>query len=201
MHMLHLNAECFAEILRDGSREAQCHILRSNNVTKNSFDIFSLMNSASVVVLSDRDILVPFFAKCRDSGIHTMIERGEWTSDDPIVNAFCSWFLASSDKDMSGKHVVDFLARSRAARARAFDLVVEGQGFSANSFSPIVRGEEDVVLPFFHVLIQEGMHRKMEKAMLRQEKIVCVAALERAFAWYHFDATYSYYDVDIENFI
>ena len=198
MQVLNFDTRRFADILRDASKEAQSHLLRNNGVSMSSFKIFSLMNSAAVIVLSDRDILVPFFAKCRDSGVDAMIKRGERTPDDPIVNAFRSWFLASSVSDK------DFMRLSRVARVYAFDITVQQQGFSAHSFSPIVRGEEDVVLPFFHVLIQECMHMKMEKAVLRHEKVHCAAALERAFAWYHFDLMYTYYKdkgVDVKNLI
>ena len=176
MRMRHLDQARFADILSLGTEEAMRHVRMNNGVHDDAMNAFDLLNRASENPISEDDILVPFFAKCHQDGI----VRGPF--DDPILRAYESWSRNSASK-----------SSLEDARIRAFDLIVQQAGFSKHSFSPIERGQPSIVLPFFHVMIQDHTHISMEKRLLSGENIKFPSALYEAFAWYHFDLMYAFY--------
>lgn len=182
--MRHLEDACFADILRGASREALEHVRVNNRIHDDAMNSFDLLNRASNNALTGDDILVPFFAKCHQDGITVIIEQGggRGAFDDPILRAYESWYLNSVSE-----------STLEEARVRAFDLIVRQAGFSEHSFSPIERGQVSIVLPFFHVMIQDYTHISMEKRLLDGEKLIFPSALYKAFAWYHFDLMYQFY--------
>ena len=176
MTPLKFDAEEYAAVMKRGSHEALNSVLRMIKVNESSVFELERLNFHSPAPISKEDILFPFFT--------SFMENQNWR-EDSLGEAYLCW----RRDDVAGLKRVEMDARSVA-----FGLIVQMCGFSVHSFSPISRTEPQVLLPFFHVMIQQCEHINMEKAIMKQKKLTYESDVQRAFAWYHFDQMFKFYE-------
>ena len=95
--------------------------------------------------------------------------------ENPISDAYRKWCIGDE-------------SLLRDARRFAFDLTVQQRGFSTRAFSPInADTSNNVMMPFFHLMLLMNDHKRFEVAALRGQIVKCGSPLESAFLWYHLD--------------
>lgn len=180
---LHVDADEYGEVMKNGAEEAMRVQMVKNGVSPTSFEAFTTINDVSDVKLHKYDILMPFFSKCLELG---------HSGENPISDAYGRW--CRGDETLLDD-----------ARQFAFDLTVQQQGFSAGAFSAITAAtSENVLMPFFHMLLLEHRHKHIEIAATKNQRVKCGSPIERAFMWFHLDMMHGSMEkkkVDVEKFL
>ena len=185
-----VNAVAYEDVMRAGAEEAMRVQLINNQVSQIRYDTFKEMNAKATMPLDADDILIPFFIRYSMSNV---------VGNDPMSKAYKAW---SMNLTSVFKRYID------EARQLAFILTVQQQGKPTQSFSPISTDEYvkngNVLMPFFHIMLLQHDHKRIEKAALKGERINCGSAIERAFVWFHMDmvsAAFAKKSVNVEQFL